>query len=579
MFKTGKTFLVCCCLLGGILGSCEKKESEIGTNGGKYEKRVTLDVIAFVSMVEPDGRRSDPVSKYLEEELNINLELMGTIEANYPTQLAAMIASNDLPDIFMLSNPTFQLPMLFASKSILNLEPYLKEWAPNSSADPNGLVMMEALRRPAFSPDGNLYTWGLCKGSWDDGTQPTAGHYIQWDVYKKAGYPKLENYDEDLLDVLEAMVKAEPYTRTGEKTWGLGSWFGDGQGWGESFFRSSPGPEEGVILNVASSYTLAINTADSSPINTNQMTDPNSYYWRSVRFCNRAYQRGLLDPDSFTQKEAIYSEKVRNGVYMLNVPGWVSGDANAEFNSKPGNGKAYISLPAIGANKEQRFENMYQGERQYGVSATTENPERCVALLDFVSTYEFSRIMFNGLEGTNWNMIDGKPVPTDEFLSTMVDDAFRVRTGVRIYHHFMGYGNGTIDPLTGIAVDLYRYSPQAVAKKLTPAHKDFIGHYGKTEWTDIYKSETAITDTKNFLSFADPPGSLKSYINGLDAYRGMNFAKLIAAKSDVEFEKMLSDFIAGMKDYHVDEIFDHFYQEAIAQKGQVDRLITLMGGK
>ncbi len=104
--------------------------------------------------------------------------------------------------------------------------------------------MVTAERMPANSPDGNMYLWGMCKGSWDDGTVPTCGHYLRWDLYKEAGYPKLENYDEDLLDVLEQMVALEPETADGQKTYGCGAWFGAGQGWGEWVFTFGLGPQK-----------------------------------------------------------------------------------------------------------------------------------------------------------------------------------------------------------------------------------------------------------------------------------------------------------------------------------------------
>ena len=47
-----------------------------------------------------------------------------------------MMADEDLPDIFLLSDPTKQLPMLLESASALNLEPYLEEYAPNTMNDP-----------------------------------------------------------------------------------------------------------------------------------------------------------------------------------------------------------------------------------------------------------------------------------------------------------------------------------------------------------------------------------------------------------------------------------------------------------
>ena len=176
-----------------------------GSTDDKFAERVALDVCAFVGQNEADGLRSDPVSKYIEEQLNIDLYLTGVTESDWPNQLATMMAGQDLPDIFLLSNPTEQLSMLLASNSALNMSPYLEEYAPNTMADPGGQLMITANTQSANSPDGNLYLWGMCKGSWDDGTVPTCGHYIRWDLYKEAGYPTLENFDEDMLDVMEAL--------------------------------------------------------------------------------------------------------------------------------------------------------------------------------------------------------------------------------------------------------------------------------------------------------------------------------------------------------------------------------------
>ncbi len=178
------------------------------------------------------------------------------------------------------------------------------------------------------------------------------------------------------------MVEASPTTADGSKTYGCGAWFGDGQGWGEWVFTFGLAPQEGVNLIETTGRTLAVSTVDSTPLTSNQMTDPEGYFWRAVQFYNRANQRGLLDPDSFTQKSDMYEQKLKAGQYMFNVPGWMSSNANTEFNKTDGNLKTFISLPSISGDAEDRFGSMYKGERTYVVSADTKYPERCVALLD-----------------------------------------------------------------------------------------------------------------------------------------------------------------------------------------------------
>ncbi len=539
------------------------------------EDRVELDVVAFVSDNEPDGLRSDPVTKWLEEKLNVDLYLTHVTEADWPTQLSAMLADNDLPDVFLLSDPTKQLPMLLEAGSVLDYSQYLDEYAPNTMNDPAGRLMIAGNSTPAWSPDGGTYLWGLCKGSWDDGTQPTCGHYIRWDLYKEAGYPKLENFDEDMLDVMQAMVDLEPETADGQKTYGLGSWFGNGQGWGEWFFIYGMAPQEGASLQEVTGLTLAISTVDSTPINSNQLTDPNGYFWRAVQFMNKANQRGLLDPDSFTQQSDVYEENLKAGKYMFNYPGWMSGNANAEFNKTEGNQKMFISLPATGVDAEDRFGNMYRGEREYVINANTEYPERCVALLDLVSTHEFSRIQYNGFEGDYYTVEDGKPVPTQEFLDLTIDPEFTTNTGITVYHHFMGYGNGTIDPKDKEVTDLKLYSAAAIESKTNDTLADFISHYGQENWGDVYRAETPNCNSMNFIALTSE-GDITSYVNEINAYRGKNIFNCVAAKTDEEFEQLRDEMIAELQNtYHVDEVFQFFYDQASSQSDTVAELAAM----
>ena len=543
--------------------------------GDDFSERVTLDVVAFVGAGEADGLRTDPVSKYIEEALNIDLYLTHVTEADWPGQLSAMLADNDLPDIFLLSDATKQLPMLIKSNSALALDDYLEQYAPNTMTTPAGQLMVAANKLSANSPDGKLYLWGMCKGSWDDGTVPTCGHYLRWDLYSAAGYPEITGYNDTLLDALEAMVALEPETADGQKTYGLAAWFGAGQDWGEWVFTYGLGPQSGVNLITTTGRMLAVSTVDSKPLENNQLTDPDSIFWTAVQFYNRAYQRGLLDPDSFMMSSDIYEDNLKAGKYMFNVPGWMSANANQEFKKTDPN-KMFISLPSINADAEDRFGNMYRGERQYVVNANTEYPERCVALLDFVSSYEFSRIAWNGLEGTFWNMEDGKLVPTDEYLEVTKNDELGVQTGVNVYHHFCGFGNGTIDPNTGVAIDLYQFSDKANEQKLTDTMKDFIAYYGGESQADVYRKNTTTTDSLMFISFGDPEGDYASYVNEINAYMGTNVFKAVAATSDEEFAQIRDGMIADLQNnYHAEETFQYFYDQALAQEADVAMLVEM----
>jgi ABC-type glycerol-3-phosphate transport system substrate-binding protein len=565
-------------MLAGCSGSKDPAPvSASESKGDDLSQRVTITAYAFVNATEPDGRKTDPVSKLIEEKLNINLELSAVTEMDWPTQFSAMLAAGDLPDIFMFpSNFSRHFQALMDANSLLALDPYVANYAPYSANDVNARVMIEAYKGPAFSPDGKQYVWGMCKGTWDDGTMPTCGNYILWDVYKKAGYPKLESL-EDLPDVLEKMVAAEPRSISGEKTYGAGGWFGESGSWGEWVIRYA-----NFVPNAADTVdpagTLAVSTIDSTPINVNQMTDTGSYYWQIMKFYNKLNQKGILDPDSFTQTQEVYGNKLNDGRYMFNVPGWMSGTANIQFGKVPENTKTFVSLPALNGKAEARYGNMYRGERAYGVNAKTKYPERSVALLDYLSSYEFARLAWNGVEGMNWNMTNGKPVPKPDYLTVTRNAAFQLATGAEIYHHFQGYGNGTTDPATGVPVDLYQYSPQAVEKKMNATVRDFCAFYGKETLNEVYTSKTPITKSLSMLSFGSPPDDLQNDINGLNSYITKNYAKVVMAKNDAEFIKLRDELIAGMANFRVEEIFKYYYNEALKQGDQVKKLVALIEG-
>ncbi|MDR1902822.1 MAG: hypothetical protein LBQ88_11145 [Treponema sp.] len=550
-----------------------------GVRKDDLTKTVPLVVYATVRNTdEADGRRTDPVSRLLEKKFNIELDLTGVDDANWATQLAALVAAQDLPDLFTTNTTVAVTDALIASNSLLDISPYMADYAPYSINDPDFNLMYElATRKTTANPEGKFVNWGLCRGSWDNGTWPTVGNYILWDVYANLGYPKLDNFETDLVNVLEQMVKASPTSLSGNKTYATGAWFGDGQGYGEWVIQyTQTWPEN---LSYAGALTVALDGTDSTMVNMNQLTNINSNYWKVMTFYNKLWQKGLFDPDSFTQQEAMYRGKVYDGRYMYIVPGWRATGANTEFTAA-GSPHTFVSLPTFNKKSEARVTVMTGGERQYGISSKTQYPERAVALLDYISSHEFSRIATNGPEGILWNMINGKPVPTEEYLNTATRDReFYLRTGAGIYHHFLGYGSGTVDPATGISINLATYSPQAVIKSMNAAIKDFCAYYGKETLQDVYQSATPITQGYGFLQFDSLPDDIQTYWSGLEAYTAKAFPKVLMANSDAEFARFRDEMIAGMAPYRPDAIFQWYWNQAQAQAEGVKALLEAAKSK
>ena len=167
-------------------------------------------------------------------------------------------------------------------------------------------------------------------------------------------------------------------------------------------------------------------------------------------------------------------------------------------------------------------------------------------------------------------MEDGVPTPTDEYLTITKDEAEATATGVGLYHHFMGYGNGAIDPETNTYMDLYQFSDKAKEAKMNPTLQDFIDHYGAETQVDVYRQETETTNSQSFLSFGEPDDEISNYVNEINAYVGTTVFTAVAATSDEEFQKIQDEMITTLQNnYHVDEVFEYFYNEAVAQADDV----------
>lgn len=543
------------------------------TEAASDEKVTPLKIAVYAQDCEPDGRLNDPVTKWIEKSLNVELEVIHTgSNANWGTQLASLMAANDLPDIFLLNDPSKDLSNLIEADQVLCLDDYLDN-AVLSSDEESVKAMMEANR--TISGDGKLYTWGMKMGSDSDGTVPTFANYIRWDLYSQLGYPEINSYEE-LLDILEQMVALEPQTESGLKTYALGGWFAEGEVWAMSPIFSLGALSEGKSYSEGNNFVFQINTSDSQPIEGNMLTNPDSRVWTAVDFFAEAYRRGLLDPDSFTMTQSMWEEKLNAGQYMFEQYGWEAAAANNAFNQVEGNTKEFISLPSLNGKTEGRIENYASGGRKYCVSKNTKYPEKCIELLDFMTCEENSFILHNGLEGDLWEYDEnGIPVPTDEYLNSDPSNLdFILEHGNNMYVHFNGYCSGSYWEKGKTYMDLWSFSDKANEKKMTTTKKDFIEHYGCESQAEVYAKETEVILTNNYYTEPAADEQMTLYLTNLTSYLYSNLFNMIMLGSESEYDVQKEAFIASLDEYHINEIYEFYYNAAIDQADEMKKIAS-----
>ena len=105
------------------------------------------------------------------------------------------------------------------------------------------------------------------------------------------GKPKLSSTD-DIVNMLEAMVKKYPKAENGKKTYGVSLY----KDW--DYFNMNGCTGLGLLYGWSTRNFVEYNN-DATQVRS--ILDKDSYYMKCLRFYYECNKRGLLDPDSPTQ--------------------------------------------------------------------------------------------------------------------------------------------------------------------------------------------------------------------------------------------------------------------------------------
>ena len=251
-----------------------------------------------------------------------------------------------------------------------------------------------ASNRDVSENNGKLYGFGmdvaLERGShksfmysWD----------LRWDLYKELGYPDIKNLD-DLIEVFKQMKAICPTDELGNETYAASLW---------------PDWDGSMVMYVKSTATayygydeLGIGLYNPRNGEYYDVLMENGPYLEMLKFYNRLYREGLLDPNSMTQTYDEMGQKVKNGGVFWGIFNYASSMA---FNTEAhlGDGKMMYARMPDEATPIVYGLNTVGGNRIWSVGAHTAYPELCMAIIDFLATPEGSMTMWYGPRGLMWD--------------------------------------------------------------------------------------------------------------------------------------------------------------------------------
>ncbi|MCM3130438.1 MULTISPECIES: ABC transporter substrate-binding protein [unclassified Paenibacillus] len=487
------------------------------------------------------NKMQDAVGQKIIEETGV------TINAEYDIssgggddKIALMAASGDYPDLIF---PKGNLSKLVDAGAMIDLTDLIEEHAPNLKKLYEG--QMDRLKYS--NEDQAIYAIPTNAGVGQIYFDAGGGFNLQHKVVKELGYPEIKTL-EDFENALREYYAKHPTTEDGQPTIPLTL---SADGWRimitvtNPAFAATGAPDDGEYYINPETYEAMLHY---------KRPEEKEYF----RWLNKMYNEGLLDKDSFIQKDDQYKAKIASGrVLGLIDQGWAYGDAENALKSAGKFDETYGHYPVSLDENYKRADFQDIGLDAYGIGITVSNedPVRTIKFLDWLASDEAQVLLNWGIEGEHYVVEDGvRKIPAEVQDRKNNDNAnFTKETGISLYTVFSAhYGDGVKDPSGNYYTTNF---PEEIVKNYNEAEKETLAGYGVETWKDLFPSEDEFPVKEWGAAYNMPVPSGSDY--------NVTFQKT----QDI-IQKRIPEAIVSTPD-KFDEIYDSMLQE-IDKAGAVE---------
>lgn len=517
---------------------------------------VTLRIYAPVGGETPltAGLQDDPVAEKIRQDTGVIIDIE-LVDAN---KTQAMVASGDMFDLNVIDKVDYIDPLIKVG-AIGSFEPYL-DAAPELTGGFGGLI--DFSRDYMSAGTGELYVLPARAKTDPTPVYPSQdGNFIRWDYYEEIGMPELNSMD-DLVDAIAQIVENHPTTEDGKQVFGTATFID----WNLTGYRGTALKKYygNTTIGPFDSYSLV-------DMSYRDLYDDYNDLWLSSMYYNKMNQRGLLDPESFTQKFENVVQKIAEGRIMTMQAEWYMQTINQELNSTTDGKAKYVDIPFADTAE---FPAWYDRSAPFGyvarmfvMGANTEHPEKVMELVNWLYSVEGSRTMFNGVRGQTWEEVDGKAAMLPEAMSSIMSDpSYNAQMGINKYKSIVGQDYDAVDQSTGIYVDLMQ-EREVIKATMNDADKAYCEHYGAEIPLDVIgnrQNKTGSNLAYEGLMPTNIPTEISRAVTKIENYLMQEIPNLIQSPDDAAFQEKLASMREELKNMEYDTVRD-FYKTAFEE--------------
>lgn len=372
---------------------------------------------------------------------------------------------------------------------------------------------------------------------------------VRWDLYKQLGYPELNNLD-DLYNMFVNMKEICPKDENGNETYAMSLW---------------PDWDGNMVMYIKAFATcywgydeMGFGLYDVENGTYHDALEENGPYLTALKFFNKCYQAGLIDPNSMTQTYNEMSEKVQAGGVFYSIFDYAGSQLyNTEAHLEADQGM-YPIIPAD-ASPLCYGMNVLGGNRIWTIGANTEYPELVMAIINYLSTPEGYMTYWWGPKDVCWYYDD----EGNTCFTELGEAAYKDRKGTMMPEEWGGgsFNDGTFQANnTTWSKDASNpdsngetYNCENWRSRRTDAQygilqdwRDFTGKYNTQEYMDSVNHKVSLATS---YSESDKSDELKLIWEQV-AKCIVNYSwQAVYADSDEAYDKIVAEMTQKCKEY------------------------------
>lgn len=549
--------------------------------GGKKETKKADDGKLEISVFSIQQRElptaDNKIYKWIENKFGVTFK-WDILVGDKDQKIGVMIASGDLPDLVEVDSEKFQ-----GAGCLIDLKPLVEQYCPNIMKHYES-VWANMIDIDS-DDDGTEHIYSLPNFGVYDVKEYTAdynqnGWWIQKEVLREYNYPVIKTIDE-YFNLLEAYAKKYP-TIDGLPTIPFLLLTDINEGFNlwnpPNFLAGYPNDGNGHVYWDAKQKKY---------IYENNFVDANAK--KAYKLLNGYYNRGLIDPESFTDNKDQFVAKISQGRVLGSfIQGWeFMYDCQALFETQGKWERTYAPLPVTfdeTVKPHYRDQSLPNLQRGYGITVNC-GEEKAIKILKFLDAMlieENSKILEWGIEGEDY-FIDtdgsvtgtkGSPYRTAQQRADQADASWMLANKAQLFREETPKWEGYYSDGWPCSLDNVPYEFNQKQKAIDVELWKAYGVNNYAELVDLNPPKNAGWYPMWQCNPAPEKGGFEGEaglaMNGFETIQRKLLPAAIMAKTDAEFEAVWADYVNQLGP--LTAVFDEFMQ------GQLDHRVEAFGG-